>query len=52
VNLYVYEPETVYALVEALPAPVGQLSAAQVGLLLGLAIERHLAAAGPPARLH
>jgi hypothetical protein len=38
-SLYVCEPQTVFALVEQIPAPVGQLSAAQVGLLLAFAIE-------------
>jgi hypothetical protein len=52
VSLYVYEPETLCALVGKMPAPVGQLSLAQVGLLLRFAIEQHVQVAGGQTRSH
>jgi hypothetical protein len=51
-SLHVREPQTVFALVEQMPAPVGQLSAAQVGLLVAFAMEQQGVHQSGQTRLH
>jgi hypothetical protein len=49
---YVHEPETVCVLIEHVPAPVGELPPAQVGLLLAFVIEQRTYTAEQTTYLH